>query len=131
LLVCYSLKEHERYRLCKDKSKALLSVEQSIPVMVALQGGVVEVETIFGPRKLNIRAGTNIGDSYIIKNHGPLGGLEVVVSGIEMPTMDEIQTDEVVDLRQREIDEEDKMLEDNAKTAEEIRKRGQSSTNSQ
>jgi DnaJ-class molecular chaperone len=128
LVVCYSLREHERYRLCKDKSRALLSVEQSIPVLVALHGGVVEVETMFGPRKLNIRAGTGMGDSYVIKNHGPLGGLEVVITGMEMPVVDDPSTLEVDELRQREVDEEDRILEGNAAAAEEIRRRGPSST---
>lgn len=121
MVVCYSLREHERYRLCADREKALLSVDQGIPVMAALHGGVVEVETLFGPRKLNIRAGTNIGDSYVIRNHGPLGGLEVVISGIEMPVVDDPSTMEVDDLRQREVDEEDRVLEDNESTAERIR----------
>jgi DnaJ-class molecular chaperone len=122
LVVCYSLREHERYRLCKDKKKALLSVEQSIPVMAALQGGVVEVETMFGPRKLNIRAGTNIGDSYVIKNHGPLGGLEVVISGVEMPVVDDPSTLEVDELRQREVDEEDRILHENDAKADDIKR---------
>jgi DnaJ-class molecular chaperone len=130
LVVCYSLREHERYRLCRDRSRALLSVEQSIPVLVALHGGVVEVETMFGPRKLNVRAGTNIGDAYIIKNHGQLGGLEVVISGMEMPIVDDPSTLEVDELRQREVDEEDRILEGNAAAAEEIRSRGPSSASS-
>lgn len=121
LIVCYSLREHEKYRLCKDRDKALLSMEQSIPVLAALHGGVVEVETLFGPRKLNIRAGTNIGDSYVIRNHGPLGGLEVVISGIEMPVVDDPSTMEVDELRQREVDEEDRALEGNENMASRIR----------
>lgn len=121
LVVCYSLREHETYRLCKDRNKALLSKDQSIPVLVALHGGVVEVDTLFGPRKLNIKAGTNIGDSYVIKNHGPLGGLEVVISGIEMPVVDDPSTLEVDDPRQREVDLEDNELLENERRANEIR----------
>lgn len=121
IYISYSIREHERYRICRDRSKALLSVEQTVPVMVALQGGIVEVETMFGPRKVNIKAGTNIGDSYIIPDHGPLGGLEVVVSGIEMPVVDDPNSLEVVVKRQTEVDEEDRLLKENQMKAEEIR----------
>lgn len=131
LVVCYSLREHERYRLCKDRNKALLSTDHSIPVLVALYGGVVEVDTLFGPRKLNIKAGTNIGDSYVIKNHGPLGGLEVVISGVEMPVVDDPSASEVEGQRQREVDEEDDLLARNEEEAARIRANGgQSSTSS-
>lgn len=123
--VSYSLKEHERYRICSDRSKALLSVDQQIPVMTAIQGGIVEVETMFGVRKLNVRAGTNIGDSYVIKNHGLLGGLEVVVSGFQMPVVVDSSENEVEQKRQKEVDEEDSELEKNRKDAERIQ--GQSS----
>lgn len=121
LIVCYSLREHERYRLCADRSKALLSTGQSIPVLAALYGGVVEVETLFGSRKLNIRAGTNIGDSYVIRNHGPLGGLEVVISGMEMPVVEDPSSMEVDHTRQREVDEEDDTLRGNEDLASRIR----------
>lgn len=122
--VSYSLREHERYRICSDRSKALLSVDQQIPVMTAIQGGIVEVETMFGVRKLNVRAGTNVGDSYVIKNHGPLGGLEVVVSGLQMPVFVDSSNVEAENLRQCEVDEEDRTLEGNDVLAERIRSLG-------
>lgn len=117
--ISYSIREHERYRICADRSRALLSVEQVIPVLTALYGGIVEVETMFGPRKLNVKAGTNIGDSYFIPDHGPLGGLEVVISGMEMPVVDDPSSLEVAG-RQKEVDEEDRQLMENRLKAEEL-----------
>lgn len=122
IAVQYSLREHERYKLCKDRSKALLSVELPIPVLVALHGGVVEVDTMFGPRKVNIKPTTNIGDCYYIKNHGPLGNLEVVISGIEMPVVSDPSSLEVDGARQMEVDAEDKELLENEEIAKSIKK---------
>lgn len=122
IAVQYSLRDHDRYKICRDRSKALLSVEMSIPVLVALHGGVVEVETMFGPRKLNIRPVTNIGDRYYIQNHGPLGNLEVVISGVEMPVVSDPSALKVADDRQEEVDQEDKELLENEEVAKSIKK---------
>lgn len=124
IVVQYSLREHDRYKLCKDRSKALLSVEMSIPVLTALHGGLVEVDTMFGPRKVNVRPATNIGDRYYVKNHGPLGNLEVVISGMEMPVVSDPSSLQVDGERQREVDEEDRNLLENERAAERIRKGG-------
>lgn len=121
IAISYSIREHDRYKICRDRSKALLSVEISIPVLSALHGGVVEVDTMFGPRKLNLRPGTNIGDCYYIKNHGPLGCLEVVVGGMEMPVVNDPSRAEVDANRQREVDEEDEQLLKNEADANAIR----------
>jgi DnaJ-class molecular chaperone len=129
IAVHYSLREHERYKICKDRSKALLSVEMPIPVLVALHGGLVEVETMFGPRKLNVKPVTNIGDRYYIQNHGPLGTLEVVISGIEMPVVSDPSTLEVDGSRQAEVEEEDRELLDNERKAREIKEGGGQQTN--
>lgn len=122
IAVQYSLREHDRYKICRDRSKALLSVDMSIPVLVALHGGVVEVDTMFGPRKLNIRPATNIGDRYYIQNHGPLGNLEVVISGVEMPVVGDPSALKVSDDRQAEVDKEDKELLANEEVAKSIKK---------
>lgn len=122
IAISYSIREHEKYRVCQDRSRALLSMDFTVPVMVAIQGGIVEVETMFGPRKLNIKPGTNIGDSYLINNHGPLGTLEVVISGVEMPVINDSSSLEVECARQKEVDEEEKELVNNQQVAEELKK---------
>lgn len=122
IVIRYSMREHERYKLCRDRSKALLSVEMSIPVLTALHGGVVEVDTMFGPRKLNIRPATNIGDCYYIKNHGALGNLEVVIAGVEMPVVSDPSDTEVEKARQKEVEEEDDELMKIAEKAAELKK---------
>jgi len=119
--ISYSLREHGRYRLCSDRSKALLSVEEAVPVLVALNGGIVEVETMFGPRKLHIKAGTNIGDSYVINNHGPLGNLEVVVSGIVMPPAAASAEDPEQERMRKEVEEEEAALRANREAADKLK----------
>jgi len=115
--ISYAIREHERYRICEDRSKALLSVDETIPVMVALEGGIIEVDTMFGPRKLNIDSGTNIGDSYTLNNHGPLGNLEVVISGIKMPERQEAPPDGESEKRAKMVEEEDDQLKKNEEDA--------------
>lgn len=122
IAVNYSIREHERYKICRDRSKALLSVEISVPVLVALHGGVVEVDTMFGPRKLNLKAATNIGDCYYIKNHGPLGCLEVVIAGVEMPVVKDPSGAEAEAGRQREVEDEDDQLLRNEEDANSIKR---------
>lgn len=121
IMIRYSVREHGRYRLCTNKSKGLLSVEERVPVLMALNGGIMEVETLFGPRKLHIKAGTNIGDSYVIRRHGPLGGLEVVVVGFEMPEIDGMSLAEEESKRQREVEEEERLLEEHRALIEKLK----------
>jgi DnaJ-class molecular chaperone len=133
IVISYSIREHERYRICRDRSKALLSVEEKIPVMVAVQGGIVEVDTMFGPRKLNIAAGTNIGDSYVLDDHGPLGPLEVIIAGMEMPDKKDDLKDKDFESRKKIIQEENEELKKNQEEAARVEREisGSSSTNHQ
>jgi DnaJ-class molecular chaperone len=121
ITIRYKVKEHHRYKPCLDKSKGLLCVEERVPVLMALNGGIIEVDTLFGPRKLHIKAGTNIGDSYVIKKHGPLGGLEVVIAGLEMPEVDKQAFVEEESKRQKEVEEEERLLEENKLIAEQLK----------
>lgn len=121
ITIRYTVREHPRYKPCFDKSKGLLSVEERIPVLMALNGGIIEVETLFGPRKLHIKAGTNIGDSYLIRRHGSLGGLEVVVAALEMPEVDGKSVAEEESKRQKEVEDEERLLEENGLLTERLR----------
>jgi DnaJ-class molecular chaperone len=108
----YSIRPHERYAPHPDKTKGLLEVEESVSVVTALYGGTIEVKTLYGVRKLYIRPGTNIGDLYEIKNHGPLGSLMVKISGMIMPVVHDMDSDPlaVEDKAKKEIEEEEKEI---------------------
>lgn len=107
----YSVGPHERYRPSKDKSRGLLEADETVSVVTALYGGTIEVKTLYGIRKLYIRPGTNIGDVYEIKNHGPLGSLMVNISGMIMPVVHDMDSDlSVEDKANKEIEEEEKEI---------------------
>ena len=124
IMISYSVREHHRYKMCQDRSMGLLAVEERVPVLMALNGGIIEVETLFGPRKLHIKAGTNIGDSYVIREHGLLGGLEVIVVGFDMPEVDGSALAEEETKRQREVEEEERLLESNRLLIEKLKSEG-------
>lgn len=106
----YSVRPHERYRPHPDKGRALLEVDETIPVTTALYGGSVEVRTLYGIRRMYVRPGTNVGDLYELKDHGPLGSLVVRVAALEMPVIHDLDSSaEVVGERIRvEIEEEER-----------------------
>lgn len=117
LKINYSVKEHERYKLRKVPN-CLISVEETIPATVALYGGIIEIKTLYGIRKVAIKAGTNLGDTYLIKNHGPLGCLSVIISGLKMPLVKDLE--ESTDENQKLVDEEEKELLANQQKAKEL-----------
>lgn len=117
--ITYAIRKHERYKPHTDKSVGLLEADEKIPVTTALYGGTVEVATLFGIRKLYIRPGTNIGDSYEIKNHGHLGSLVVNIAGMEMPVIHDMESDSlaVPEKVAREIEEEEREIRVNMEKA--------------
>lgn len=117
LKINYSVKEHERYKLHKTPN-CMVSVEEIVPVTVALYGGVIEVKTLYGIRKVAIKAGTNVGDIYYVKNHGPLGCLAVIVSGFKMPVVKDLE--EATDENQKLVDDEEQELIANEQKAKEL-----------
>lgn len=118
--ITYSIKIHDRYKPHENKKKALLEVEESVPVTTALYGGTIEVETLFGIRKLFISPGTDVGDYYEIQNHGNLGSLMVKISALKMPIVQEL--DSSSNKMQKKINEEIKKEEQEIK--ENIKKSG-------
>lgn len=117
--ISYSIATHERYRPHKEKGRGLLECDETVSVVTALYGGTVEVKTLYGVRKLYIRPGTNIGDTYEIKNHGPLGSLIVNVAGMIMPVIHDMDSDlSVEEKAKREIEEEEKEIAGNRAVAE-------------
>lgn len=117
--ITYSIKMHDRYKPHSDKKKALLEVEETIPVTTALYGGIIEVKTLYGIRKLFIKPGTDIGDTYEIKNHGNLGSLVVRISGMSMPVIHEIDSSSnaMVKKANEEIEKEEREIENNIKAS--------------
>lgn len=129
--IIYTIKEHERYKPSKDKKVGLLMVEEEIPTMIALNGGIVEVKTLYGLRKLYIKPRTKIGDMYEIKNHGDLGSLLVNISNLKMPEETEIDEEQIKinEIWKKEVELENKQLLENEKIKKEIQK-GKSSSSS-
>jgi DnaJ-class molecular chaperone len=117
--ITYSIRIHERYKPYSDKKKALLEVEEIIPVTTALYGGIVEVKTLYGIRKLFIKPGTNIGDIYEIKNHGHLGSLMVIISSMSMPLIHDMDQSckSMEEKAMLEIEKEEKEIENNFKSS--------------
>lgn len=117
--ITYSIKIHERYKPHPDKKKALLEVEETIPVTTALYGGTIEVKTLYGIRKLFIKPGADIGDTYEIKNHGNLGSLIVKISGMTMPVIHEMDSSSNAMIKKAndEIEMEEREIEENMKRA--------------
>lgn len=115
----YSIRPHDRYKPHADKGKGLLEVGETIPVTTALYGGTVEVKTLYGIRKLYIKPGTNVGDLYELKDHGPLGSLMVRVAALEMPVIHDLDssTDIAGERKRREIEEEELEIEGNREIA--------------
>ena len=110
--ITYSIGPHERYRPHKDLAKGLLECDETVSVVTALYGGTVEVKTLYGIRKLYVRPGTNIGDVYEIKKHGPLGSLMVNISAMIMPVVHDMESDPlaVEEKTKKEIEEEEKEI---------------------
>jgi DnaJ-class molecular chaperone len=106
----YTVKEHPRYKPSKNKKIGLLTVQEKIPVTTALCGGNVEVETLFGIRKLYIKPGTDIGDVYEIKDHGPLGSLFVEITGFQMPKINDLNPSNE---QEKEIQNEEQEMKNN------------------
>ena len=73
------------------------------------------MKTLYGIRKLYIKPGTNIGDVYEMKNHGPLGSLMINISGMIMPVVHDMESDPlaVEEKTKKEIEEEEKEIERN------------------
>ncbi len=115
----YSIKIHDRYKPHADKNKALLEVEESIPVTTALYGGTIEIKTLFGIRKIFITPGTDVGDYYEIKNHGNLGSLMVKISELKMPIIQELDSslNKMQKKANEEIQKEEQEIEKNIKAS--------------
>ena len=116
--ITYTVKEHPRYKPAQNKKIGLLSVQEKIPVTTALYGGNIEVETLFGIRKLYIKPGTDIGDVYEIKDHGPLGSLFVEIAGFQMPKVNDLNPSNEAE---KEIQAEDQEIKNNKEIAEQIK----------
>jgi DnaJ-class molecular chaperone len=123
LKMIYVVREHQRYKPSPDRSKGLISVEETIPVMTAVHGGVIEIETLFGRRKMYVKPGTKMGDSYEIKYHGHLGSLIVIVAGLEMPVMQNSSF-----IIPDEVEEEEKQLRENREAVAKIIDQNQAKT---
>lgn len=111
----YSIRPHERYKPHAEKDRGLLEVDETVPVTTALYGGSVEVKTLYWIRKLYIRPGTNVGDLYELKDHGPLGSLMVRVAALEMPVIHDLDSSSEVagEKIRREIREEEEEIKKN------------------
>lgn len=120
--IVFTIKEHERYKPSIDKKIGLLMVEEKIPTLIALNGGIVEIETLYGLRKIHIKPRTKIGDIYIIKNHGELGGLLIKILDLIMPEEEEFSEEQkkINEIWQKEVELEEKQLIDNEKIKKEI-----------
>lgn len=115
----YSIRPHDRYKPHAEKERALLEVNETVPVTTALYGGTIEVATLYGIRKLYLKPGTNVGDVYEVKDHGPLGSLVVRVAGLEMPVIHDLDSSvEVAEERAgREIRQEEEEVRRNREIA--------------
>ena len=115
----YSIRMHERYKPHTDKKKALLEVDEIVPVTTALYGGIIEVETLYGIRKLFIKPGTNIGDMYEIRNHGHLGSLMVRISSMSMPVIHDMDQSckSMEEKAMLEIQKEEEEIRNNLKSS--------------
>lgn len=87
----FTIAEHERYKITSVNGRTALLVGVTPPIESVLQGGTIEVPTLFGIRTLRIPAGTQIGDMLLIRNHGPLGDLFVRILGFILPTKDDLK----------------------------------------
>jgi len=85
----YLVSEHQRY---KPHPRGMV-VNETIDVMTALKGGAIEVQTLFGVKKVRIKPGTNVGDEYAISHHH-LGVLIVRISGIKVPSSNDLRGQE-------------------------------------
>jgi DnaJ-class molecular chaperone len=111
--ITYSIREHERYKPHNNKQIGLLEVEEKIPVTTALYGGTIEVETLYGIRKLYVRPGTDVGSLHEIKNHGKLGSLMVRISGMNMPIIHDLDSGKMEERILKDIELEEAELERN------------------
>jgi DnaJ-class molecular chaperone len=113
--ITYTIKEHSRYKPSPDQKLGLLLVEEEIPIEVALEGGLLEIETLYGLRKLHITPCTHIGDIYEIKNHGDLGSLLIIISAFKMPTKTSSseEQEKINKIWEKEVELEEKQLQEN------------------
>lgn len=88
IIVTYNLEEHPYYKVSPDGQ---MYVNLELEPMQALKGTKVEIQTLFGLRKLRIPAGTVPGDSFLIKKHGHLDPLMVKISDIRYPRKAEMK----------------------------------------
>jgi curved DNA-binding protein CbpA len=90
IIKCY-VKEHERY---KFHANNCLLVEEVIPLVTALRGGKIEVQTLFGIKTLRIPAGTKLGDELklINKKQKRLGVLIIKIKDIKFPDLADLKT---------------------------------------
>lgn len=89
VVIEYYLQDDPYYKINKD---CRLYVEISIEPMQALRGAKIEIQTLFGIRTLRIPPGTVPGDSLLIKKHGTLPPLIVVISDIKYPRQPEMKS---------------------------------------
>lgn len=88
VIASYMLEEHEYYKVNSEG----MFVNIEIEAIQALKGAKVEVQTLFGIRKLRIPAGTVPGDTFTIKKHGHLDPLIVKISNIKYPRKAQMQS---------------------------------------
>lgn len=88
IIITYSLEEHSYYKVAPDGQ---VFVNLELEPMQALKGAKIEIQTLFGVRKLRIPAGTVPGDSFLIKKHGHLNPLMVKISDIKYPRKSEMK----------------------------------------
>lgn len=91
VIVTYLLTEHDYYKVTPDGQ---MYVNLELEALQALKGTKVEIQTLFGIRKLRIPPGTVPGDSFLIKKHGGLDPLMVKISDIKYPRKAQMQGNE-------------------------------------
>lgn len=84
----YLLEDHPYYKVTPE-GQIYINIE--IEALQAMKGAKIDVETLFGTRKLRVPAGTVPGDSLLIKKHGHLPPLMVKISGIKYPRKAQMQ----------------------------------------
>jgi hypothetical protein len=73
-------------------------------------------------RKLHVKPGTSVGDTYEIKGHGQLGSLLVEISGLKMPAEELSEKYKQINENWRsEVEAEDAQLFENESAAARIK----------
>lgn len=97
-IVNIALKKHELFRIgekdgCFGKELYIYS-EEYIPLNKCLKGGRIDVQTMYGIKRLKVPAGTRPGDKLPIKGAGLNGAPHFVVVKVHYPNRNELKTKE-------------------------------------